>query len=347
VVPPPSPQSSTLLAIGRRAWTVLGIAAVVVLAWWLAGRLAIVVVPLLLALFPAALLLPAVDGLARHRVPRPLAVALVLVAGTSAVGAVVALIVPAFLAQLPALGESLGTAGTRLDLLLDRLPGVRAGATPGELVRRGLLAVVGGVNAAVLAALNLLAGLVLVVVLLACYLTGGRRIVTTATGLLPARSGAGARELLRRVWDTLAAYTRALFVVALFDATAVGLGLWLLDVPLVLPLAVLVFLGAFVPYVGAFVTGLLAVLVALADAGLTSALLVLALVVVVQQVEGNVLQPLVMGKVTRVSAFTVIVAVTAGATLLGVLGAFLAVPAAACAARVVAFVREGGFAGTP
>jgi len=111
-------------------------------------------------------------------------------------------------------------------------------------------------------------------------------------------------------------------------------------VPLVLPLAVLIFFGAFVPYVGALLTGLLAVLVAFADRGVGSALAVLALVVVTQQVEGNVLQPLVMGKVVRLSAFTVIVAIGIGATLLGVLGAFLAVPAAAVTARVVTFLRE-------
>jgi putative heme transporter len=131
--------------------------------------------------------------------------------------------------------------------------------------------------------------------------------------------------------------------VALFDAALTGLGLWLLGVPLVLPLAVLVFFGAFVPYIGAFVTGLVAVLVAFADGGMGTALGVLAVIIIVQQIDGNVVQPLVMGEVTRLTAFTVIVAVSIGTTLLG---ALLAVPTAACIAQAVAFARERVSPGT-
>jgi predicted PurR-regulated permease PerM len=181
---------------------------------------------------------------------------------------------------------------------------------------------------------------VLVLVVLDCYLSGGKRIAATGIALLPVRHRTAARELADRLWSTLGSYIRALFLVALFDAASVALGLWLLDVPLVLPLAVLVFFGAFIPYVGAFLSGLAAVLVAFADAGPGAALAVLDLVV--QQVDGYLVQPLVMGKATRLPGFTVIVAVTIGGTLLGVLGAFLAVPTAACLAQGIAFARERG-----
>ncbi len=203
-----------------------------------------------------------------------------------------------------------------------------------------MLQLVGGVSALVSAAFTALTELVLVVVVWFCYLTGGQRIVRTGLQLVSREGRGDAHELAERLWDTIGRYIRALFLVALFDAVTVGAGLWFLDVPLVLPLSVLVFFGAFFPFVGAFLSGLVAVLAALADAGLDKALVVLALVVVVQQVDGNIIQPLVMGKVVRLTAVTVIVSVAVGATLLGVLGAFIAVPVAACIARAITFYRE-------
>lgn len=326
--------------IGLVAWAALGGAGVVVLVWLLGVRLSVVTVPLLLALFPAALLAPLVGWLHRHRWPRALATTVVVLTACAAVGGILALIVPRVVAQVPALTETLNQAGTRLDLFIRRLPGTDPDTSPGRLIQQGVLSLVGGLNAAVMTALNLVFGLLLVVVLLFCYLSGGRRIPTTALSLLPHHRRGPAAELLDTVWDTLGAYIRALFLVALVDGTFVGVGLWVIDVPLVLPLAVLVFLGAFVPYVGAFVSGLAAVLVAFAAGGLGQAVAVLVLVIVVQQVDGNIVQPLIMGRVVRLSAFTVIVAVTTGAALLGVLGAFLAVPVAACVARAVAFARD-------
>ena len=334
--------SGRLTRAALQVWTAIGVGVLVVAIWLLAHRLAVVVVPLLLALFPAALLAPVVDRLARHRVPRPVAVAAVL-GGSAALGAgVVALLVPAFVSQLPELTRSLDQAATRLGELLHRLPFVTADTTLGDLARRAAGVVGTGLDAVVRMGLDLFTGLVLLLVVLALYLAGGRRIVSTGVAVLPRRHRADVRELCDLVWQTLTSYSRALVLVALVDSAGVGLGLWLLGVPLALPLAVLVFLGAFVPYVGAFVSGLLAVLVALADGGIGVALAVLALIVAVQQLEGNVVHPLVMGRAVRLSAFTVIVAIGVGATLLGVLGALIAVPAAACTARVVTFLRERG-----
>ena len=335
-----------LLRLGGFAWALLGVVGVFVVGWLLVTRLSVVVVPMLLALFPAALLAPTVNWLNRHRLPRPLATVLAVVAAVAVVGGIFALIVPAFLAQLPALTDALATAGQRLNTLLNQAPSVQAGTTAGDLIRQGAQAVFGGVGTALMTGLNLLVGLVLVVVVSVCYLSSGRRIVGTGLALLPAQQRNAAQELADRVWDTLGSYTRALFLVALCDAALTGLGLWLLGVPLVLPLAVLVFFGAFVPYIGAFVTGLVAVLVAFADAGMGTALGVLTVIIIVQQLEGNVVQPLVMGEVTRLTAFAVIVAVSIGTTLLGVLGALLAVPTAACIAQAIAFARERVSPGT-
>lgn len=336
---PDSSGPGRLLRAGRVAWALLGVAGVLAVGWLVVSRLAVVVVPLVLALFPAAVLAPGVDRLERARIPRPLAALLVVVVTLGVIGGVLTLVVPQFRAQLPALVESLNRGGSRLDELVNRLPSVDRNTSLGDLAAQ-LLGWLGGVNTVLSATVTVLTGIVLLVVIVFCYLTGGRRMVTTGLGLLPARRRPDASDLGHRLWHTLGSYTRALFLVAAFDALSIGTGLWLLGVPLVLPLSVLIFVGAFFPYVGALVTGLLAILVALADGGLGSALAVLVLVLAVQQIEGNVLQPLLVGRVVRVSAVVVIVAIATGATLLGVLGAFLAVPAAACAARTVAFVRE-------
>lgn len=349
---PPSlmPQRSLLLRSGRVAWSLLGVAGVIVLLVFALSRVAVVVVPLLLALFPAAALSPAVGWLVRHRVPRVLAALLVVLAVLGGIAGLVAALVPQFVGQLPALADSVTRSVRQLQPLLERAPGVPEGTSLTELAEQATSWLTGGdaVGGAVgltLGALEFLAGAALVLVALFFYLYDGGRIGGLAIGVLPPSRRATATELGGRLWSTLGRFFRAQFVVAVFDAVLIGTGLALIGVPLALPLAVLVFLGGFFPYVGATASGLLAVLVAFADGGTGIALGTLALVLGVQQLEGNVIEPLVAGRMVRLSAFTVIVAIAAGATVLGVLGAFLAVPVAACTARVLGFVRERREAG--
>src|SRR5690606_29147123 len=122
-------------------------------------------------------------------------------------------------------------------------------------------------------------------------------------------------------WHSLTGYVRATVLVAFIDAVGIGIGLWILDVPLAVPLAALVFLGAFVPIVGAFVSGTMAVLVAFVDDGLVKALLVLGVVLLVQQLEGNVLQPVIMSRAVKIHPLAVIIAVTGGIIVGGIIGA--------------------------
>ena len=143
-----------------------------------------------------------------------------------------------------------------------------------------------------------------------------------------------------RAWTTLGAYFRGQLLVALVDALAIGVALLVLGVPLALPLAVLIFFGGLFPIVGAVVTGALAVLVAMADAGLTMGLIVLGIVLAVQQLESNVLAPLVLGKATALHPLGVLTSLTAGGILLGVLGAFIAVPIAASLVRAIGYLRD-------
>lgn len=328
--------------LGTHAWSLLGIVGVAVVAWIVLSRLTIVVVPLLLALFPAAVLSPVSNWLKSNGVPRALAALLVVLGGFAVLAGMVAAVVPSFVSQAPELADSITQAIARLEPLLQRLPGVGRGTSLEELAQQvvgswsGIAAVVGR------NLLNVLSGLVLLVVALFFYLYQGGRMVCGAQRLLPRRHRVLAHELTGRVWDTIGAFLRGQMVVALIDAVLIGAGLALLGVPLALPLAVLVFFGAFLPFIGAFLSGLVATLVALASGGPGLALAALGVVVVVQQLEGNLIDPVVMARVVRLPPFAVIVAISAGATLLGVLGAFLAVPATAAAVQVVEVLRERG-----
>jgi predicted PurR-regulated permease PerM len=138
----------------------------------------------------------------------------------------------------------------------------------------------------------------------------------------------------------LGGFVRGTVTIATIDALLIGLGLWLLGVPLAFALAVVVFLGAFVPFVGAFVSGLIAVLVAFADEGWEIALLVLGLVIAVQFLEGNFLQPVIQSRTVDLHPAVILLAVAAGASLFGILGAYLAVPVTAVVFAVVASLES-------
>lgn len=337
-------RADGLLRAGRVAWSLLGIVALAVVAWFVLSRLAVVVVPLLLALFPAAALAPLVRWMTRRRIPPALATLLTLLGLLAVVGGLIAALIPQFVAQLPTLADSLSRSVRQLQPLLDRIPGLPKDISLSELAQRvggagdsNVLRIAVGYTRS---AAEFLGGLVLLVIALFVYLYDGDRLARSGVGLLPRRHRETALELGRRLWDTLGSFVRAQLAVATVDGVLIGIGLVLLGVPLALPLAMLVFLGAFFPYVGATVSGLLAVLVAFAHGGPGLALAVLALVIGVQQLEGNLVQPYIAGRMVQVRPFVVIVALGIGGTLLGVLGVFLAVPAAACLARTAAFVRE-------
>ena len=161
------------------------------------------------------------------------------------------------------------------------------------------------------------------------FLASGRRIWSWLLRLLPRRSHTPVDDAARASWITLSQYVRATLLVALIDGIGIGVGAAVLGVPLAVPIGVLVFLGAFIPIVGALLTGALAVLVALVAQGPFVALLMLGVVLAVQQLESHVLQPFLLGRAVSVHPLAVILAIAAGATLAGIVGALFAVPAAA------------------
>ena len=178
-------------------------------------------------------------------------------------------------------------------------------------------------------------GLVLVMFILFFFLRDGRKIWTWIVGLAPRRARVKVHDAADRAWWTLAGYVRATVLVAFVDAIGIGLGLVILGVPLALPLTAFVFLASFIPIIGALVSGIVAVLVALVTVGLVKAIIVLAVVIAVQQLEAHVLQPVLMGRAVHVHPLAVALSIAAGVIIAGISGALLAVPIAACANAVV------------
>lgn len=204
-----------------------------------------------------------------------------------------------------------------------------------------------GAAAAAGIALEIVIGILLMLFALVFLLYDGDRMWAWAVGLLPASVRARGASLGTAAWQTLGQYVRGIVLVAVFDAVGIVILLLILQVPLAIPLGVLVFFGAFVPFVGAFVTGALAVLVALVTQGLVAAVIVLIGIIVIQQLEGNVFQPLILGRMVRLHPLAVVLAVTVGSLAGGIIGAVVAVPIVAVLNTVIKHQRSQSGPDTP
>ena len=182
--------------------------------------------------------------------------------------------------------------------------------------------------------------LIIMLLLTFFFLKDGRRFRPWLLAVTGRRSGPHVVTVLERSWATLGGFIRTQALVSLIDAVFIGIGLLLVGVPLAVPLAVLTFFGGFVPIVGAFVVGAVAVLVALVSVGWVGALIVLGIIVAVQQLEGNVLQPWLQSKVMQLHPAIVLLSVTLASTLYGIVGAFLAVPVVAVLAVTLRYLDE-------
>lgn len=178
-------------------------------------------------------------------------------------------------------------------------------------------------------------------------LIDGQRIWMWVLGFLPAKTHSAANDAGRAGWISVGQYVRVQIFVAFVDAVGIGIGAAILQLPLVVPLAILVFLASFIPFLGAIATGILAAFVALVYNGPITALIMLGIVVLVNQIEGNVLQPLVMGNAVRVHPLGVVLAVSTGALVAGIPGALFAVPIVASLNAMVNTIVEGKWRGKP
>ncbi|BBY44736.1 AI-2E family transporter [Mycolicibacterium celeriflavum] len=315
------------------SWRLLMILAAIVALLWLFKRLEIIVVPVALATILAALLMPAVDFLDRRGAPRGGAVALMLLGGFAVVGGILAFVVSQFIEGAPALVEQVSRSidGVR-DWLIDgplhlsREQIDNAGNAAIEALQNNQERVTTGALSTAGTVTEIVTGAVLVLFTLIFLLQGGRNIYAFVTRIFPANVRERVRDAGRAGFHSLIGYVRATFLVALVDAVGIGTGLAIMGVPLALPLASLVFLGAFIPLVGAVIAGALAVVVALIAKGIIYALITLALVIAVQQLEGHVLQPLVMGRAVSIHPLAIVLVIAGGGVLAGIVGALLAVP---------------------
>ncbi|MDP5227398.1 MULTISPECIES: AI-2E family transporter [Arthrobacter] len=317
---------------------------------WLLSKVSFLLIPLLLAALFTALLNPVVAWLSRRRLPRGIAVAITMLGLIAVV--VLTLI---FVGRQATAGfkELWGQAlegvkqvqqwlqdgplqitTDQLDKYLSQLTGSLQNQSSAILT--GALSVGSGAG-------HIAAGLLLTLFILIFFLLEGRQIWAFLTKLAPRKARPALDGAGRKAWTSVGSYVRIQVFVAAVDAIGIGAGAAIIGVPLALPLGLAVFLGSFIPVVGALVTGAVAVLLALVANGLVNAVIMLAIVLVVQQLESHVLQPLVMGKAVSLHPVGVILAVAAGSFLAGIPGALFAVPVLAALNSAIRFIAARGW----
>jgi predicted PurR-regulated permease PerM len=328
-------------------WRVLVVAAALYVLGVVVAYLAPVVVPVAIALLLAALLSPAVSWLEQRRVPRGPATALVMVGGLAALGGVLTFVVRTFVSGLPQVTSQLFVS---VDTVVDWLTAGPLRLSPAQLgaARDQLLATLDANQAALTAGAlttaatigQILTEFLLVLFTLIFFLHGGEQIWRFLIRAAPRPVRRRVDVAGRRAVTALVSYVRATTVVAVVDAVAIGMALGILGVPLAFSLAALVFLGAFVPIIGAVVAGAVAVLIAFVANGVVSALIVLAVVIAVMQLESHVLQPLLLGRAVKLHPLAVVLAIATGLLVGGIAGALLAVPLLAVVNSAVRSLRS-------
>jgi predicted PurR-regulated permease PerM len=297
-----------------------------------AAYVAVVIIPVIVALLLAALLQPGAAALVRRRWPRSLAALTMLVVGLGVVAGIITLVVQQISAGFTDLAQQVSEGIGQVQTFVVRTFPITRGqledavTTLQETLVDNQDTLASGALTTAATVGEVFTGIVLALFTLFFFLKDGRSIWLWLVGLFPAESRAYIDEAARRAWRTLIAYVRATAAVALVDAIGIGIGLAVLGVPFVIPLSALVFLGAFIPIIGASVSGAVAVLVALVDQGWVVALITLGAVILVQQLEGHVLQPLIMGRAVAIHPLAVIIGIACGVVVAGIIGALVAVP---------------------
>jgi predicted PurR-regulated permease PerM len=315
------------------AWRLLVILAAIVALLWLAERLKVIVVPVALAVILTALMLPAVDWLDRRGAPRGGAVALVLLSAFALFGGILTFVVSQFVSGLPGLTEQVARSIDNATQWLIEGPAHlsrdqidKAGDAAVTALRDNQEKLTSGALSTAATLTEIVTGAFLALFTVIFLLYGGRNIYAFLTRIVPSHTRDRVRDAGRAGFGSLIGYVRATFLVALVDAIGIGTGLVIMGIPLALPLASLVFIGAFVPLVGALISGFLAVVVALLAKGPIYALITVGLIIAVQQLEAHVLQPLVMGRAVSIHPLAIVLAIATGAVLAGIVGALLSVP---------------------
>jgi predicted PurR-regulated permease PerM len=317
------------------SWRFLAIAASVFVVMYALVHLRVIVLPIIVAVLASTLLLPLVRWLKGHRVPDGLAAAISMLAAVLALAAVLTAIAPSLASQFGDLRTKAEDGVREATDQLAKPPfnlserDIRTRVNEGlEGLRENSGPLARGLSSGAILLGEVLTGLIVAVLLCFFLLKDGEQIWAWVVRLFGERSRHHADEVGARVYTALAGYVRGIAMVGLVDAILIAIALVLVGVPLVVPLAVITFFAAFVPLIGAFVAGLLAVLIAFVSGGTVDALLVLGAIVLVQQVEGHLLYPLLMSRAVHLHPAVIVIALAAGGILAGIVGVFLAVPVA-------------------
>ncbi len=337
-----------LQRISEYALRAIVVAGFLILLGLAIDRLRLIFLPLLAALIITSALLPAKHILMRRGVPNTIAAITVVVTGLAALGAIGYFTINTLTSEFEELevdieagfsevvhsvGNWAGASDEEVDQAIDDVL---------DSVRGNADTIAGGVFSGVRLATEVLAGVILLAVLTFLLVHDAESIQRGIARRLGRRHRRDFLLLSSGLVDTLGKYFRGVTIVAFMDATLIGIGLVIIGIPFALPLAVLTFFGAFIPVIGAVLAGLAAFLIALATEGVTAALVVGGLVLAVQQIEGNVMAPFILGRSISLHPMLVILAVATGGALWGIMGAFVAVPMTAIAIALLDFFTMSG-----
>ncbi|GAA4158745.1 AI-2E family transporter [Gryllotalpicola daejeonensis] len=336
------------------SWRLLLIGAAIAVLLFVVVQLRLIVVPVLIAILLSAVLMPLKELLIRGRVPKWLAIVICMALTIAVIGGLLYLVGQQVRSESGVLRHQTMAAVESLRAWLTGPPfnlsdrqiddGIRqitdAVQTDSQVLISGALSVGSTVG-------HFATGLLLTLFSTLFILIDGEGIWRWVVSVFPKRARAAADGSGRAGWMTLQSFVRVQILVAFMDACGIGLGAFFLGLPLAVPIAVVVFLGAFIPIVGGLVTGILAVFIALVYKGFWFALIMLAIVLFVQQLEGHVLQPLIMGTAVKVHPLAVVLVVAAGALLAGVTGALFAVPFAAVLNVMIGYISTQAWKNAP
>lgn len=336
-----------IYALARWSAGLIVIAAAAVVIGFVVGRLWVVVLPTLLALIVSTLVWPPARWLRSKGWPPAAAAITVVLIALAALGLIVGFITPPVVDQIGDIANSASdgltqvqdyVTGPPLNLSEEQISALRGVIT--DRIQNSATAIAAGLLTGVSTLTSFVVAVVVVLFLTFFFLKDGPRLLPWLRRTLGEEAGTHLDAVLLRAWGSLGAFIRSQAVVGAVDGLLIGVGLAILGVPLALPLAVITFFGGFIPIIGAVIAGSLAFLIALVTKGFGTAVIVLGIVVLVQQIEGNVMQPLLQGKSLRLHQGVILLSVTAGGTLFGITGAFFAVPAVAVGAEVLRYLGE-------
>ena len=336
-----------LRAAAEWSWRLVVVGAAVYVVVLALAHLRVVVLPIIIALLLTSLLLPVVRELRKRKLPDGAAAGIVLVGGVALIAIVIALIAPSVANQFSELGTQVRDGVDEAGTVLAKPPFNLSEKDVQDRIDEGIASlrknsgtIGSGVVSGAVVLGELLTGLIITLLLTFFFLKDGERIWGWFVSLTGERRSTPVQEIAGRSFTALAGYVRGIAAVGIVDAVLIGIALAVIGVPLVVPLMILTFLGAFLPLIGAFSAGLAAVLIALVSNGVVPALIVLGVYVAVQQLEGHILYPILMSRAVNLHPAAIIVALAVGGITAGVIGIFLAVPIASVISVTIDYGKD-------